>query len=33
MMVEASGVTIEIHQGTGIEVGREGSGVHSGRWT
>lgn len=33
MMVEVSGATIEIQQGTGIEVGREGSGVHFGRWT
>ena len=31
-MVEGSGAMTEIQQGTGIEVGREGSGVGSGRW-
>ena len=31
MMVEGSGAMVEIQQGTGIEVGREGSGVDSGR--
>ena len=32
MKVEGSGAMVEIQQGTGIEVGREGSGVDSDRW-
>lgn len=32
MTVEGSGVMVEIQQGTGSEVGREGSGIGSGRW-
>ena len=32
MTVEGSGAMVEIPQGTGSEVGREGSGIGSGQW-